>query len=134
MPRTSSIAAIFAAAAAMLATPVFAEGDAAEGKKAFRKCAACHTVDQGNRVGPNLAGIVGRPVASLEGFRYSAAMTAFAEDGPGGAKVWDEALLADYLAAPRSVVKGTSMVFPGIRNADELANLIAYLKDPAGAE
>ena len=135
MPRNPSVALVFAAVAAVVAaSPALAEGDAAEGKKAFRKCAACHTVDQGNRVGPNLAGIVGRPVASLEGFRYSAAMRAFAEDGPGGGKVWDEALLAEYLAAPRTLVKGTSMVFAGIRNADEMANLIAYLKDPAGAD
>ena len=77
----------------------------------------------------NLAGIVGRPVASVDGFRYSPAMKAFAAD----AKVWDEALLAEYLAAPKTVVKGTNMAFAGIRKSEEIADLIAYLKDPAAA-
>lgn len=99
------------------------------GKKAFRKCAACHTVDAGNRVGPNLAGIVGRAVASVEGFRYSPAMQEFAADG----KVWDEARLAEYVTAPKAMVKGTSMTFAGIRKEQEIADLIAYLKDPAAA-
>lgn len=116
-------------ALAVVALPAHAEGDAVAGKKAFRKCAACHTVETGNRVGPNLAGIVGRPVASVDGFRYSPAMKDFA----AGAKVWDEALLAEYLAAPKTVVKGTSMAFAGIRKDEEIADLIAYLKDPASA-
>lgn len=132
MPRKTSIPAVLTAlaAAAALASPALAGGDAAAGKKAFRKCAACHTVDGANRVGPTLADIVGRAVASVEGFRYSAAMKAFAADG----KAWDEALLSDYVAAPKTVVKGTSMAFAGIRKADEIADLIAYLRDPAGAE
>lgn len=129
MSRTYAIALILPAIVAF-AAPASAEGDAAAGKKAFRKCAACHTVDGGSRVGPNLAGIVGRDVASVEGFRYSAAMKAFGEDG----KAWDEALLAEYLTAPRTVVKGTSMAFAGIRKPEEIADLIAYLKDPASTD
>lgn len=130
MPRRSSPALMLAAlCAAMTAGPAQAGGDAAEGRKAFRKCAACHTVETGNRVGPNLAGVVGRAVASVEGFRYSPAMKEFATDG----KVWDEALLAQYLAAPKATVKGTSMAFAGIRKDGEIADLIAYLRDPAGA-
>lgn len=117
------------AALALAVLPAHAEGDAVAGKKAFRKCAACHTVETGNRVGPTLAGIVGRPVASVDGFRYSAAMKDFA----AGGKVWDEALLAEYLAAPKTVVKGTSMAFAGIKKDEEIAGLIAYLKDPASA-
>lgn len=129
MPGKSLIAIVFAAVAGVvLAVPAQAE-DAAAGKKAFRKCAACHTVDAANRVGPNLAGIVGRAVASVEGFRYSPAMKEFAEGG----KVWDEAQLTEYLAAPKTVVKGTSMAFAGIRKGEEIADLIAYLKDPAAA-
>ena len=66
MPRKTSGSAVLAAIAAFaaLASPAFAGGDAVAGKKAFRKCAACHTVDGANRVGPTLAGIVGRTVAS----------------------------------------------------------------------
>ena len=131
MPRKSSTAAIVAAlsASVLSALPALAQGDAVAGKKAFRKCAACHTVDAGNRVGPSLAGIVGRAVASVEGFRYSPAMKDYAADG----KVWDEARLADYVAAPKAMVKGTSMAFAGIRKEQEIADLITYLKDPAAA-
>ena len=112
------------------AAPASADGDAAAGKKVFRVCAACHTVDAQNRVGPSLAGIVGRKVATVEGFRYSPAMKAFGENG----KTWDEALLAEYLAAPKTMVKGTTMAFAGIRKDEQIADLIAYLKDPASAD
>lgn len=115
---------------AALSTPAFADGDAIAGKAVFKKCQACHTIDGPNRVGPSLTGIVGRAVASVEGFKYSKAMTAFAEVG----KTWNPELLAEYLAAPRTVVKGTSMAFAGIKKPDELANLIAYLSNPAAAQ
>lgn len=107
-----------------------AAADAAAGKKVFRLCMACHAMDGKHRVGPDLTDIVGRPVASMDGFRYSKAMVAFGEDG----KVWDEELLAEYLKAPRTVVKGTTMVFAGIRKDEDLANLIEFLKDPSAAE
>jgi len=110
-----------------LAAPAFAQGDAVAGKAVFRKCAACHTTDPVNRVGPTLAGIVGRPVASVPDYGYSSAMTGFAEGG----KVWSEALLTEYLAAPKAMVPGTRMTFAGLKKAEDIANLIAYLKDPA---
>ncbi len=129
-PRKSvPAAAVVALSTVLFALPALAQGDAAAGKKVFRKCAACHTVDAGNRVGPSLAGIVGRAVASVEGFRYSPAMQEFAADG----KAWDEARLAEYVAAPKAMVKGTSMAFAGIRKDQEIADLIAYLRDPAAA-
>ena len=113
-------------------TSVASAQDAAAGKATFRQCQACHVVDQEqNRVGPHLVGIVGRPVASIEGFNYSDAMRAYSEDG---AKVWDEATLATYLADPRGVVPGTRMAFAGMKDEAALANLIAYLSDPAAAE
>ncbi len=115
---------------ATLASPALADGDPVAGKVIFKKCQACHTVDGPNRVGPHLAGIVGRPVASVEGFKYSKAMTAFAEGG----RNWDAGLLAEYLEAPRTVVKGTTMAFAGIKKPDELMNLIAYLQDPEAAQ
>ena len=73
------------------ATPIanlLQTADAAAGEASFAKCQACHTVDEGgaNRVGPNLWGVVNRPIASHEGFSYSAAMTEFSE---GGEVVWD---------------------------------------------
>ena len=116
-----------AIALVLFATPALAEGDAVAGKAVFRKCAPCHTTEQVNRVGPSLAGVVGRPVATAEGYRYSRAMTDFADGG----KVWNEALLAEYLMAPKAMVKGTSMTFAGLRKPQDIADLIAYLKNPA---
>jgi cytochrome c len=108
-----------------------AAGDAAKGAIVFKKCQACHTVDVGkNKIGPSLAGVVGRKAASIKDFRYSEAMLAF---GAGG-KVWDEATLAAYLPAPRDVVAGTSMAFAGLRKPDDVANIIAFLKNPAAAQ
>ena len=113
----------------MQALPALAEGDAIAGKVVFRKCAACHTTERVNKVGPTLAGIVGRPVASVEDYGYSAAMTAFADGG----KVWNEGLIAEYLLSPKAMVPGTKMTFFGLRKPEDIANLIAYLKNP-GAE
>jgi cytochrome c len=123
-----SVALILAVSA--LAGPAHAAGDAVAGKVVFRKCAACHSIDPVNRVGPSLAGIVGRPVASVDGFGYSKAMGAFGEGG----KVWDDALLSEYLLAPRAVVKGTAMAFVGLKKPADIADLIAFLKDPAAVK
>ncbi|WP_374833692.1 c-type cytochrome [Paenochrobactrum pullorum] len=109
--------------------PALADGDPVAGKNVFKKCQACHTIDGANRVGPTLAGIVGRPVATAEGFKYSPAMTEFANDG----KSWDEDLLIQFLSAPKATVKGTSMAFAGVKKPQDLSNLIAYLTDPAKA-
>lgn len=107
------------------ALELLASADAAAGEASFRRCTACHTGEEGgaNRVGPNLWGIVNRPVASKEGFAYSAGMQAFAEGGT----VWDFEHLSGFLQNPRSYVQGTSMSFAGISDPQEEANLIAYL-------
>ena len=111
-----------------LAAPALAEGDAVAGKAVFRKCAPCHSTEPVNRVGPTLAGIVGRPVASIADYGYSAAMTSFADDG----RIWNEALIAEYLMSPKAMVPGTRMTFAGLKKIEDIANLIAYLKAPAG--
>jgi cytochrome c len=111
-----------------LAAPAFAEGDAVAGKMVFKKCAPCHSTEPVNRVGPTLAGIVGRPVATIEDYTYSPAMRAFGEDG----KVWSEAQIAEYLMSPKAMVPGTRMTFAGLRKIEDIANLIAYLRAPAG--
>jgi len=117
-------------AAALVATAGTANaGDAKKGALVFKKCQACHTATEAkNRVGPSLQGVVGRPIATAEGFKYSKAMKEFGEG-----KTWDEALLTTYLAAPREVVKGTIMAFPGLKKPEDIADVIAYLKDPSAA-
>jgi cytochrome c len=103
------------------------EADPAAGEAVFRKCAACHTAEQGgaNKVGPNLWGVVGRPVASHEGFSYSAAMQEFSQ---GGSVNWTFEHLSQFLRSPRDYVEGTAMAFAGIKNPEEEANLLAYLR------
>ncbi|MGR3273395.1 MFS transporter [Thalassococcus profundi] len=97
---------------------------AAAGEKVFRKCSACHQVGEGakNRAGPQLNGIVGRDIGGVDGFRYSGTMA-----DHGG--VWDEATLAAFLADPRGTFKGTKMAFAGLKKEDDVAAVIAYLKD-----
>lgn len=120
----SALTIVTFAAAAALAGPAFAAGDAAKGEKVFNKCKACHTVEEGkNKVGPSLHGIIGRAPASVDGFSYSKAMEAFA-----AGHVWDEATLSTYLEAPKKVVKGTKMAFVGLKKEDDRADVIAYLQ------
>jgi cytochrome c len=77
-----------------------------------------------NKTGPHLVGLVGRRVASIEGYKYSEAMRAHAATVP----VWDEAALSAYIENPKAVVAKSRMVFPGLKKADERTDLIAYLK------
>ena len=109
-------------------TAAHAGGDAAAGKDVFRKCRACHVMEEGkNRVGPSLAGIVGSDKASVDGFKYSDALATAEGD-------WTAADLDAFLANPKEAVPGNKMTFPGVRDAEDRANLIAYLADPAAAE
>jgi cytochrome c len=119
--RTVSAAALVFA----LATPALADGDAAKGEQVFKLCMACHSAkDKNKKVGPHLMGIVGRPIASVEGFAYSDGMKAYAEKE----KAWDEAKLLAYVENPKGVVPGTKMAFGGVKDAEKRENLIAYLK------
>jgi len=102
------------------------EGDAARGERAFQRCFACHSVDPDEPAkleGPNLFKIMGRPAAELPGFNYSQAMRKAA----AGGLVWDAATLDRYLADPESVIAGTAMSVPPVREAQERADLVAYL-------
>jgi len=106
--------------------PLLASADVGAGEALFKRCAACHTPDNGgaNKIGPNLWSIVDRPVASHEGYAYSAAMKEHVAARP----TWDYEHLSDFLTAPKAVVKGTAMNFPGIKAAADRANIIAYLR------
>ena len=116
---------ILAAGAALISTSAYAvDGDAAAGEQVFRKCAACHNVeDDRNKVGPHLINVFGRTPGTVEGFRYSKAMTAFGEEG----NVWDAETMAAYFADPRGYVRGNRMAFAGLKSEEEIANVLAYL-------
>jgi cytochrome c len=109
-----------------LSTASFAQ-DVELGSKVFKKCMACHAIDEKNKIGPSLKGIVGRKAATVEGFKYSDAMLAKGAEGV----VWDEATLAAYLPDPKAWVPGTKMVFPGLKKPEEVTDLIAFLKTKA---
>jgi cytochrome c len=97
--------------------------DAAAGEKVFAKCKICHQIGEGakNMVGPVLNGVVGRKAGTYEGYHYSDA-------NKNSGITWDEATLKEYLKDPKAKVPGTKMVFPGLKSDDDIANVIAYLK------
>ncbi|MET0363255.1 MAG: cytochrome c family protein [Sphingobium sp.] len=99
-----------------------AAGDPVKGKTVFARCMACHKIDKtgANGLGPNLYGIVGRPVAAARGFAYSPAMKA-----KGGK--WTASEIDAYLTAPAKAVPGNKMIFTGLPKAEDRDNLIAYL-------
>jgi len=109
--------------ALLVGSVVNAADDAAAGEKVFAQCAACHTVGASaqNSVGPVLNGVVGRAAGTYPGYRYSSAMRK-------SGLTWDEATLKQYLRGPDKMVPGTKMTFPGLSSDDDLANVIAYLK------
>lgn len=104
-----------------------ASADVGKGEAIHKKCVACHTVEKGgaNKTGPNLWDVVNRPIASHEGFAYSAAMKEFSQ---GGSVVWDFEHLDKFLAAPKGYIKGTAMGFAGVKPPKDRADLIAYLR------
>lgn len=118
--------AVALAALAVTAAPAFADGDPEEGEKVFRKCKACHMVGDNakNRVGPQLNGVVGREIASVEDFKYSDAFMAKKEEG----MVWTEENIAAYLENPKDFIPGNRMTFPGLKKEDDREDVIAYLK------
>jgi cytochrome c len=132
MPKASAATAGGAAAeagfnpAAVLAA--VAKGNVESGQGAFKKCAACHTPDKGgkNGTGPNLWGVVNRAVGSTDGFGYSPVLK-----GKGGN--WSWANLAAYLHDPKGYAPGNKMAFAGVKDATELADLLAYMRTMADA-
>ena len=106
-----------------------ARADADKGKSQFIYCQACHSLNEGgmNKVGPNLYGFYGRAAAQAEGFVYSDALTAAGIS-------WDDAALDKWIEAPAVMVPGTTMVFAGIRDQQQRADLIAYLRQITAAQ
>ena len=95
-----------------------------DGDRLFRStCGICHTIQSGqNRLGPSLAGIVGRKAGTVPGFNYSDA-------NKNSNVVWDEAQLDQYLTDPKQFMPGTKMIYPGMKEAEQRKAVIAYLRN-----
>jgi cytochrome c len=102
---------------------LLAAADPAKGEGQFKKCTACHTINQGgaNGTGPNLWGALGKGIAKVSpGFAYSPALA-----GKGGN--WDWESMSQWIKSPRDFAPGTKMTFAGISKAEDRADLLAYL-------
>jgi cytochrome c len=108
--------------ATLVASPlaVAADGDAARGEEIYTRCLACHTLAH-NRVGPKHCGLFGRQAGSVKDYQYSAAMKKYGV-------TWNADTLDHFLENPLKVVPGTKMGYAGVKDAQERADLIAYLK------
>lgn len=97
-------------------------GDAAAGEKVFAACRTCHVFDDGvNRVGPSLHKVVGRKSGSVAGFSYSDA-------NKNSGITWTPQILFEYLKDPKAYIPGTKMNFPGVKDDQKRADLVAYLE------
>ena len=99
-------------------------GDAVAGKKVFNKCKVCHLVEKDgvHRIGPNLFGVLGRASGTTEGYQFSKAMR---EAGV----IWDRQSLSQYLKKPRDFIIGTKMAFAGLKNPQDIQDVIAFIAD-----
>jgi cytochrome c len=115
-------AAPAAAAPATAVTYASLTGVEANGDKVFKQCMACHSIKEGeNRVGPSLHGIIGRTAGQVAGFSYSTA-------NKSSGKIWNEDTIFTYLEAPQKFIPGTKMAFVGLKNPQDRADVIAFLK------
>lgn len=121
MLKTAKITAALCIVASSALSGSHSAGDAAKGEKVFKKCKACHAIEEGkNKTGPSLYGVVDREAGSIEGYKYSKAMA-------GSGLVWDAVTLDGYLENPRKYLKGTKMSFAGLKKDTDRTNVIAYL-------
>ena len=99
-------------------------------QKVFKRCAVCHKIGEGakNGAGPSLEGVIGRTAGTEEGFSYSKPMV---EAGQAGL-VWNDETLFEYLADPKAMVKGTKMVFAGLKSEEDRHAVIAYIEANGG--
>jgi len=124
--RHTLLPALFAASAMLFSAHAHAAGDVAKGKKAFGKCKACHSIQAGkNKIGPSLAGIMGRQAGTAPGFKKYKGLK-------GADWSWDDATMDAYLTDPRKFIKARSGKKSGMtlktKKKSQRDNLIAYLK------
>ena len=103
---------------------LLASASVADGKKVFKKCAACHSIAKGggNKIGPALWGVLGRQAGSVSDYKYSKAMAAHG-------KTWSFEEMNGFLTKPKGWIKGTKMFFAGLKNAKERAAVILYMNE-----
>jgi len=103
--------------------PLLATADLKAGEATFKKCTSCHTIEKGGaaKIGPNLWGVVGGPHAHMQGFAYSDAIK-------GKSGNWDYDALNAWLFSPKDYAPGTKMSFPGLKQTQDRANVIAWLR------
>ncbi len=101
---------------------LFASVNLSDGEKAFKKCAACHSIAKGgaNKIGPALYNVINRQAGSLTEYKYSKGMIAYG-------KKWTPQEMDGFLKNPKNWVKGTKMSYAGLKNPKERAALILYL-------
>ena len=97
-------------------------GDVVSGKKIFKKCAACHSINKGgkNKIGPALYNVVGRTVGGVDNYKYSKALASYGKE-------WTFQELNGFLTKPSSYLKGTKMSYAGLRKEKDRASIIKYL-------
>lgn len=103
--------------------PLLQKASADNGQAAFKKCTTCHNAEKGgkNGTGPNLYGVIGRPIGSKEGFGYS---EAFKKHGG----TWDLESIASYIYGPKAYIPGNKMSFVGDADLSDLADVVAFLR------
>ncbi len=126
MKSLITAAAVMGVGALATAVPALAQsGDASRGQRVFNtQCRACHTLekDGASTAGPNLHGVFGRKAGTGGGYESSDVMKK-------SGIVWDATTMAEYNRDPTGKVPGTKMLFNGVKNAGQLADLVAYLKE-----
>ena len=103
---------------------LLASASVADGKKVFKKCAACHSIAKGggNKIGPALWGVLGRQAGSVSDYKYSKAMAAHG-------KTWSFEEMNSFLIKPRDWIKGTKMSFAGLKSKNDRVAVILYMNE-----
>ena len=116
-----TLSALVVIASSAIASTALAQ-DVEAGKTSFNKCLPCHAIGEGakNKVGPEQNGLDGRKAGTVEGYSYSDA-------NKNSGITWNKEQFLDYIKDPRAKIPGTKMIFAGVKNETEAANLWAYL-------